>query len=992
MSSISCTRLTLFTIAAVTVQFIGLSIFVFGFFPVKPLLTGYSGLESFRRPTCDNDGAAYQSDASLPPDRLRFLYQEVSEVPPLYDRFILMVIDGLPAEFVLGKKGQPPSKAFMEAMPYTQSLLANGMAVGYHAIAAAPTVTMPRLKAMVSGAIGGFLDVAFNFNTQAYLEDNLLAQFFKIGWKMVMHGDDTWLKLFPGLFERHDGVKDTVQVDHNVSRHLGDELRRDDWNFLILHYLGLDHVGHIGGRNSVLMASKLFEMDEVVKMIHINTSQDLENDKGKTLLVVVSDHGMTENGNHGGSSYEETDSIVLFIGPKTHASHYFSSNHDTIFQVDIVPTLALLFGVPIPKNNIGVLISQMVDSLTDDQKLRALQLNSWQLFRLLQAQLPGLSCRNFLCDTFIANRGPTISDCKGGREKFFCCLYLNAAALHDAWKAKVFSRSNGTEGYNSIIAAYNEFLSSASEWLSHKATDKPINLLVLGVAALIMSCLILLGLVFFIHKEVPSWEMEDHDNYVKPWEIDEVFSLFGILILVASMGSSSMIEEEHYIWNFLTSTVNLLFFRKAIQSLDLNKARDALSSIKEKRNISRCQVSSLFLILFTGRILRGWHQGGVNWTNLPDISKWLEQAGNQYISLIQIASCATVIILGISILFIMQSKTKVLTVIGFSLLMSGLLVLQHFVKHQDMSALYNKDANLSVQIFYAVLGITSIAVVLILPWVMPMQTPEICSRKNIDMSASVPVEIQNMTRILVLKDSLYIVGCLYITSWCLLQLLLQQPINAMPVLLLFIQFLASMITFSSSGPCHKQWVEITALYNLGMAGHFALGNSNTLATIDVAGAFIGISSHSTFLSGLLMFIITYASPMLFFLSMVLYISVKATIYPLVIRNGNSGEILKTLLGFPCLVPLTINSLLLTVYTIVLLLMRNHLFIWSVFSPKYLYVCAATACAYIGAIIVVATVIHTYIVLFWLRKTFSSSSKEKGGPMVPMPPRFPVLLF
>jgi len=49
--------------------------------------------------------------------------------------------------------------------------------------------------------------------------------------------------------------------------------------------------------------------------------------------VVVSDHGMTENGNHGGSSYEETDSIALFIGPKTHAFHHSSSNHDTIFQV-----------------------------------------------------------------------------------------------------------------------------------------------------------------------------------------------------------------------------------------------------------------------------------------------------------------------------------------------------------------------------------------------------------------------------------------------------------------------------------------------------------------------------------------------------------------------------------------------------------------------------------------------------------------------------------
>lgn len=32
--------------------------------------------------------------------------------------------------------------------------------------------------------------------------------------------------------------------------------------------------------------------------------------------MVVSDHGMTDNGNHGGSSYEETDSLVLFVGLK----------------------------------------------------------------------------------------------------------------------------------------------------------------------------------------------------------------------------------------------------------------------------------------------------------------------------------------------------------------------------------------------------------------------------------------------------------------------------------------------------------------------------------------------------------------------------------------------------------------------------------------------------------------------------------------------------
>ena len=47
---------------------------------------------------------------------------------------------------MLGKNGKPPSKQFKEAMPYTQSLLASGLAIGYHAKAAPPTVTMPRLK------------------------------------------------------------------------------------------------------------------------------------------------------------------------------------------------------------------------------------------------------------------------------------------------------------------------------------------------------------------------------------------------------------------------------------------------------------------------------------------------------------------------------------------------------------------------------------------------------------------------------------------------------------------------------------------------------------------------------------------------------------------------------------------------------------------------------------------------------------------------------
>ncbi|KVI03181.1 Alkaline phosphatase-like, alpha/beta/alpha, partial [Cynara cardunculus var. scolymus] len=313
MASLTCTKFTLLAAAAILLQITGLSLFVFGFFPIRPALSGVSGPESFRPPSASCDSFEDQNFTALHPDQLKSLYQvtlathrmsnivilaichtnisfqELSSITPSYDRLILMVIDGLPAEFVLGRDGQPPSTVLKDAMPYTQSLLANRMALGYHAKAAPPTVTLPRLKAMTTGSIGGFLDVLFNFNTQALLEDNIIGQFFRIGWKMVMLGDETWLKLFPGLFTRHDGVssffvKDTVQVDHNVSRHLSYELYKSDWNLLVLHYLGLDHVGHLGGRSSILMGPKLQEMDEVIKMIHLSTIQTQESGHGRTLL------------------------------------------------------------------------------------------------------------------------------------------------------------------------------------------------------------------------------------------------------------------------------------------------------------------------------------------------------------------------------------------------------------------------------------------------------------------------------------------------------------------------------------------------------------------------------------------------------------------------------------------------------------------------------------------------------------------------------------
>uniref|UniRef100_A0A0E0NLS3 GPI ethanolamine phosphate transferase 2 C-terminal domain-containing protein n=1 Tax=Oryza rufipogon TaxID=4529 RepID=A0A0E0NLS3_ORYRU len=831
---------------------------------LQPTLPGFSGAESYRMPSCGLAGGGEQP--ALPPDQLRSLYRELSEVPPVYDRLVLMVIDGLPAEFVLGRVGKPPSKEMVESMPYTQSLLAGCKATGYHAKAAPPTVTMPRLKAMVSGAIGGFLDVAFNFNTQAFLDDNLLDQLHMIGYKLVMLGDETWIKLFPKLFWRQDGVssfyvKDTVEVDFNVSRHLESEFAAKDWNMLILHYLGLDHVGHIGGRQSVLMPQKLKEMDDVIRRVH-NAVSGLEDNLDRTLLVVVSDHGMTEGGNHGGSSYEETDSLALFIGHSVQSSYCSPYDQNEALQVDLAPTLSLLFGTPIPKNNIGVVLPEVFNSLTDQQKLRTLELNSLQFLRLLQAQLPAFCFE----DCINSKYGLGIDKIPQSVEKKLCHLLSKAFDSHHP------SHLHQTSNVKSIEAGCNRTAVNA------------------------------------------YYEFLRYANY--HWHLDEVFIIMGIFLYVSSLGSSSFVEEEQYTWHYLTSTLYLIFLIKTTQSM-LRESNSAVARAEGKifhgndcSYFTSCKLipsmrdgyklCTIIIILVSGRILRAWHQGGVNWVHFPDISKSLAQADSFVVKALQIIS-----VLAVVVFFTPVTETK--------------------------------EAEYSAQ---------------------PTSSGS---------SPKTAIHLQGI------NHSMFLIGITYAAFWCLLQLLLQQPINAIPLLLIFLQIISSIMHFSLDKSLHKKWVQIVAMQLLGLSGHFGLGNTNNLASIDVAGAFIGISSYSTVLSGILMFMITYGSPLLLYLGMVFYISVINSDDISTPHQSKWSCILDKMITLPCLLPLLINSIALTSYTIVLLLMRNHLFVWSVFSPKYLYVCAATVCTCAGVFIIAVTAVYTCTVFSFRMRNYKDKS-------------------
>lgn len=57
-------------------------------------------------------------------------------------------------------------------------------------------------------------------------------------------------------------------------------------------------------------------------------------------------------------------------------------------QIDLAPTLATLFGLSIPMNNLGILIPQVFQDASTVDLVRLYQQNAEQLWRILQMNLP----------------------------------------------------------------------------------------------------------------------------------------------------------------------------------------------------------------------------------------------------------------------------------------------------------------------------------------------------------------------------------------------------------------------------------------------------------------------------------------------------------------------------------------------------------------------------------------------------------------------------
>ncbi|KAI1520980.1 GPI ethanolamine phosphate transferase 2 [Pyrenophora tritici-repentis] len=566
-------RTLLITVANLLIP-VAILVFATGFFPYKPYMPGLAQYEEL--------GWS---------EKLGVSWQKPPEAP--FDKLVFMVVDALRSDFVYGEES---------GMSFVQSLIRDGTALPFTAHATSPTITMPRVKAITTGSIPSFVDVILNFaesDTTSTLatQDTWLAQIKAKDYdngkgKLVMYGDDTWLKLFPNVFERADGttsffVSDFTEVDNNVTRHVPNEMLNSDWNAMIMHYLGLDHIGHKAGPKSPNMIPKQIEMDGIVRDIY--SAMENEDHLSNTLLVLCGDHGMNDGGNHGGSSPGETSPALVFMSPKltkiTNSSQRKSpvkpknegefEYYRMVEQSDIAPTLAGLLGFPVPQNNLGVFLDEFLafwDKASD--RAQILYRNAKQMKKIVEAKYTNLRFDESVVST--KDMGFECSESSGLR-------LTDGQTLACLWQGVVTAM--GDEG--DVHSHLYKFMHLAQETMSSTASNYDLTRLFTGTGLAFLIC----ALSFFT---LPSF---------RPVTPAGVYYSLALALYSVLMFASSYVEEEHNFWYWATSGWLLCLFFCNMR----------------KEWYNNWIFHPAIMVLATHRVIRRWNQTGQKYAGADDI-------------------------------------------------------------------------------------------------------------------------------------------------------------------------------------------------------------------------------------------------------------------------------------------------------------------------------------------------------------------------------------
>ncbi|UJR25092.1 hypothetical protein I4U23_006453 [Adineta vaga] len=224
--------------------------------------------------------------------------------------------------------------------------------------------------------------------------------------------------------------------------------------------------------------------------------------------MVIGDHGMTQQGDHGGDELNEIETAMFLYTTKVNYFPLTYLKEQTVSQIDLVPTLAWFLHILIPFSNLGMIIT---DLLPIEQRYHAMKLNFQQMDTYLKE---------------ISSTLPLSDDIQDLR-----------AHLHT-----IFLKSNNERNLTMIENLFHEFKHQLQRHFRHQWSTFNISRILNGLFIMLISSLILLFIFFQITKDYQKL----------------IFYLILTSMYFAISFSNSFIINEAMCLYFLIQTIILL--------------------------------------------------------------------------------------------------------------------------------------------------------------------------------------------------------------------------------------------------------------------------------------------------------------------------------------------------------------------------------------------------------------------------------------------------
>lgn len=300
---------------------------------------------------------------------------------PKFRKLIYLVVDGLRFDGYV-----PVEKRGYYYNNFTFLQDPERLKTTFFSLSGIPTCTTCRIIGMMAGAPSNQVEELMTFFISKLAIDSLPDKF--VDRKMHHYGDSLWPQSFGALRNRSYSFcglsKDRLVENEEdlISKVLDD--RESEIKFV--HVICLDALGHIYTTEHQMIRESMKRIDDFLHRLYDTMDED-------TLLLVTSDHGVTDEGAHGGNSPQELASVCGFYSKRAFADdgssllesvgsiynsgllkrfydvESFNSADDwvrakhpyrVVHQDDILPTVACLMGVPAPINTYGNLIPYLI--------------------------------------------------------------------------------------------------------------------------------------------------------------------------------------------------------------------------------------------------------------------------------------------------------------------------------------------------------------------------------------------------------------------------------------------------------------------------------------------------------------------------------------------------------------------------------------------------------------------------------------------------------